>query len=197
MTLADRTGLRPGTRLREALRDVRFGSDPGCRESFFKFFLRDRIGPFMLRPGTQVRITQPMQQAPYPRQRIRLTKFPFQNPLNDRSGQDTHAVDRQRTLIQTSAKFRFTVPRQSGGLPRPGFVTQFLQAAAIVPGHPLLNGSPGGPRNRHDLGATAAHLSQIDALNPTSQPGVLFRSIVILQLSRRMMGDHVHNDLHV
>jgi hypothetical protein len=82
-------------------------------------------------------------------------------------------------------------------LARPGFITQAVETAPIVLGHPLLNGSPGGSRNHHDLGTTSAHLSQADALNPTSQSGIFFHPIALLQLSRRMMRDHVHNDRHV
>jgi hypothetical protein len=95
------------------------------------------------------------------------------------------------------AKLFLSMTGKLGRLTRSGLLGEFLQAASIVLGQPLLNGPTGIAGNLHDLRAGQTCFGQIDSLDASSQAGLGLPTVQSLQLLQTVMRFYGHSgNLH-
>jgi len=121
-----------------------------------------------------------MQEIVHGTDGVQNTKLPFDDTPDNGRAKYTDAIGRAGASLNTLHEFRFQMPGQMLWLTGPGLVSQFLKTAAIVPCHPLLNGSAFGTGNLHDLWTGHAPGGEIDPMDSPCKFGVHFGSIEVL-----------------
>ena len=102
--------------------------------------------------------------------RIQDTKLSLDDSPNGRTVENGYTVFLGGSCLQATAKLWLSMAGKFGRLTWPGLFGEFVQAASIVLGQPLLDGPTGTAGNLHDLGTGQPHFGQVDPLDTPRQP---------------------------
>ena len=148
----------------------------------------------MLRTRTKAGIAQAMQEIIQSLPRIQDTKLSLEDSPNGRTVENGYTVFLRGSCLQATAKLWLLMAGKFGRLTWPGLFGEFIQAASIVLGQPLLDGPTGTAGNLHDLGTGQPHFGQVDPLDAPGQSCIGLGTIEPLQFLQGIVRFYSHSD---
>jgi hypothetical protein len=141
--------------------------------------LEDRVR--MLRPRHQAAVLEAMEQLVDPIEAVAGGEFPVQDAANIGAAQGADLILGLREGIEPLQESALLVTRQDGPAAGMGALLQRRQAAAVVRGHPGLDGAAATAQAAGDADGGVALLGQDDRLSASPSPGVASLSGHLLQ----------------